>query len=200
MLNKNLLVLLCAALLTGLVVERRWNLLLTPWLAAGVAIALVIASPNLLWQADHGWPQLDMARVLSERLAAENRATLLPLQLLFVGPVYVVVLWRGARWLAGDPRAAPVPAAALGVAGRAAGRLRHRRPPVLRAAADDVVVLAGVVAADRREPPHPVRAPGHRERRVQRRVRSTRLALVRHQGDRRAERGRRRDGGLARAR
>jgi 4-amino-4-deoxy-L-arabinose transferase-like glycosyltransferase len=99
MLNKNLLVLLPASLAVGLVPERRWSLLGTRWLAVGAALAALIAAPNLVWQAHHGWPQVDMARAISARLATENRATLLPLQVLFVGPAFVALLWRGARWL-----------------------------------------------------------------------------------------------------
>jgi 4-amino-4-deoxy-L-arabinose transferase-like glycosyltransferase len=149
MLNKNLLVLLGAALLAGLVAERRWDLLLTPWLAGGVALAVALAAPNLLWQADHGWPQADMARVLSERLAGENRATLLPLQLLFVGPAYVLVLWRGARWLASDARARPFrPLLWAWPAGLAAAFATGGRPYYVLPLTT-VVVLAGVVASDR---------------------------------------------------
>jgi 4-amino-4-deoxy-L-arabinose transferase-like glycosyltransferase len=99
MFNKNLVPLLCIALLVGLVVERRWSLLRTWWLAAGIAVALLVASPNLVWQAANGWPQLDMARVLSDRLGVENRVTLVPLQLLFIGPGLTLFLYRGARWL-----------------------------------------------------------------------------------------------------
>ena len=149
MLNKNLLVLLGAALLTGLVVERRWDLLLTPWLAAGVALALGLAAPNLLWQADHGWPQADMARVLSERLAGENRATLLPLQVLFVGPAYVLVLWRGARWFAADVTARSFrPLLWAWPAGLVAAFATGGRPYYVLPLTT-VVVLAGVVASDR---------------------------------------------------
>lgn len=149
MLNKNLLILLAAALLTGLVIERRWDLLLTPWLAAGVAVALIIAAPNLLWQADHGWPQADMARALSKRLAGENRATLLPLQLLFVGPAYVVVLWRGARLLASDARARPFrPLLWSWPAGLVAAFATGGRPYYVLPLTT-VLVLAGVVASER---------------------------------------------------
>jgi hypothetical protein len=105
MLNKNLVVLLVAAALAGFVADRRWAALHPGWLAAGGAIALLLASPNLLWQADHGWPQFEMAEVLEDRIGNENRATLLPLQLLFAGPLLVGVLVRGARWLARDGRA-----------------------------------------------------------------------------------------------
>lgn len=102
MLNKNLLFLLVASLVVGLAIERRWPLVRSPWLAAGVGIALVIAAPNLLWQATHGWPQVEMARVLSRRLAAEDRLTLLPLQVLLVGPAFVFVVVEGVRWLLRD--------------------------------------------------------------------------------------------------
>jgi 4-amino-4-deoxy-L-arabinose transferase-like glycosyltransferase len=105
MLNKNLIVLLVASVVVGLAVERRWRLLVTPWAVVGGAVALVLAAPNLLWQAANGWPQLEMADVLAERLAVENRLTLLPLQILFFGPVVVVLLRRGATWLARSPDA-----------------------------------------------------------------------------------------------
>jgi 4-amino-4-deoxy-L-arabinose transferase-like glycosyltransferase len=107
MLNKNLMVLLGTALVCGLVAERRWDLLWSVWTVAGAALALLIASPNLAWQAANGWPQVEMARVLSERIGTENRVTLLPMQVLFLGPPLVVLLWRGARWLLREPDAVP---------------------------------------------------------------------------------------------
>lgn len=99
MLNKNLVVLLLLAVAFGLVAERRWDVLLTPWTIGSGILALAIAAPNLLWQAGNGWPQADMAEALSQRLAGENRATLLPLQVIFLGPVLAPLLWWGARWL-----------------------------------------------------------------------------------------------------
>jgi 4-amino-4-deoxy-L-arabinose transferase-like glycosyltransferase len=107
LLNKHLVVLLAVALAAGLVVERRWSLLRSWWLLAGVALAALIASPHLAWQAAHGWPQLEMARALQERIGGENRVLLLPLQVLFLGPLYVAVLVRGARWLAAEPVGRP---------------------------------------------------------------------------------------------
>jgi 4-amino-4-deoxy-L-arabinose transferase-like glycosyltransferase len=99
MLNKNLLVMLVVALAIGLVVERRWALLLSPWLVAGAALAFLIASPNLWWEAHHGWPQIEMARALSRRIGADNRTQLIPQQLLFAGPALLPVLWWGIQWL-----------------------------------------------------------------------------------------------------
>lgn len=150
MLNKDLVVLLAGSLAVGLVVERRWRLLWTPWLAAGVAVAAVIALPNLLWQADHGWPQQDMARALSERIGDENRVTLLPLQLLFAGPLLVPVLWAGARWLGGDATARRFRAllwawpAAIVAALVTGGRPYYVLPLTT------LVLLAGIVARERR--------------------------------------------------
>jgi 4-amino-4-deoxy-L-arabinose transferase-like glycosyltransferase len=102
MLNKNLVLVLLAALVAALVVERRRDLLVTRWAVAGGAVALAIAAPHLIWQATNGWPQFEMARALSERLGGENRTMLLPQQILLVG-VLALWLWpAGVRWLAHD--------------------------------------------------------------------------------------------------
>ena len=148
MLNKNLLLLLGTALLCGLLAERRWDLLRSAWLAAGIGLAAGIAAPNLLWQADHGWPQIEMARVLSERLATESRVTLLPLQVLFA-PGLVVLLWRGARSLRRADAARTFRPllwawpAGLVVVFITAGRPYYMLPLTM------MVALAGVVATER---------------------------------------------------
>jgi len=150
MLNKNLLVLLGTALVCGLLIERRWDLLRSRWLVVGAAIALAIAAPNLIWESHHGWPQFEMARVLSKRLGGENRATLLPLQLVLVGPALIFVLWHGARWLAREPSARRFRAllwawpAGLLVTFATGGRPYYIAPLTI------VVMLAGVVAIEQR--------------------------------------------------
>jgi hypothetical protein len=114
----------------------------------GAVIALAIAAPNLLWEAQHGWPQFEMARVLSKRLAGEDRSMLLPLQLLLIGPALVFLLWRGARWLARDPSAQRFRAllwawpAALIVTFATGGRPYYPIPLTI------TVMLAGVVATE----------------------------------------------------
>ena len=153
MLNKNLVVLLVLALAVGLVAERRWDVLVSPWTVAGAGLALAIAAPNLLWQADHGWPQADMAEVLSERLAGENRLTLVPLQILFLGPALVPLLWWGTRWLARSDAGRPYRAvlwawpAVLVLTFGSGGRPYYALPLTL------AVGLAGVMGfAERRDP------------------------------------------------
>ncbi|MDQ2817920.1 MAG: glycosyltransferase family 39 protein [Candidatus Eremiobacteraeota bacterium] len=49
------------ALLIGLALTRQ-RILATRWIAAGGALAGVIALPNLLWQALHGFPMLELLR------------------------------------------------------------------------------------------------------------------------------------------
>lgn len=150
LLNKHLIVLLVVSLLTGILIERRWALLANRWLVAGGAIAVVIAAPNLVWQAANGWPQMEMAAALSERLAAENRVTLLPLQVLFVGPLLVPLLWWGGRWLHRDPGGAafrPLLWAwptALALTFASGGRPYYAFPLTL------AVALAGVASLTRR--------------------------------------------------
>lgn len=146
LLNKSLVVLLVGALLVGLVLDRRWELLRSPWIIVGGALAALLASPNLLWQASNGWPQRDMAEALSERLATENRLLLLPMQLVFFGPFLLALLWLGARWLAGGAAGRPYRALLLAwpvgvvVVFATGGRPYYVLPLTL------VVGLAGVAA------------------------------------------------------
>ena len=94
--NKQLPLLLVAALAIGLAVDRKLGLSLrSPWLWGGAVIALAIWLPYLVWQGTHGWPQLELAEDIRRDEGTKSRATLLPLQLLLVGPLLVPVLAVG---------------------------------------------------------------------------------------------------------
>lgn len=96
--NKHLPLLLVVALALGLLLDRRLlRVVRSPWLWAGASVALAVWLPNLLWQATHGWPQLELAGDIREDEAGESRATLLPLQLVLVGPLLVPV-WAAGLW------------------------------------------------------------------------------------------------------
>ena len=95
--NKHLVLLLLGALAVGCLLDRRWGLARSPWLWAGAALALAIWLPNLLWQARHGWPQLELASKIGDEDPVGNRAQLLPLQVLLVGPL-LAPLWLGGLW------------------------------------------------------------------------------------------------------
>lgn len=149
--NKDLVVLLGLSVLVGLVAERRWDLLRSRWLLAGVVLAGTIALPQIAWQAANGWPQLAMARALAHRLAVEDRVTL-PAQLVLIGLLLVGVLWRGTRWLQRDPSARRFRAllwawpAGIVATFATAGRPYYALPLMT------VVLIAGIVATEQRGP------------------------------------------------
>jgi 4-amino-4-deoxy-L-arabinose transferase-like glycosyltransferase len=94
--NKQLPLLLVLALALGLAFDRRLiEALRSRWLWLGVVVTCVIWFPNLIWQATHGWPQLDLAEDIRKDEGGESRATLLPFQLLVIGPLLTPV------WIAG---------------------------------------------------------------------------------------------------
>ncbi len=62
LLNKYSIVFFAAALLAGLLLTRQRKLLFTPWILVGGAIALLIFSPNLIWNIQHHWPFLELMR------------------------------------------------------------------------------------------------------------------------------------------
>ncbi|MGH2908421.1 MAG: glycosyltransferase family 39 protein, partial [Solirubrobacteraceae bacterium] len=74
------------------------------WFAGGVAAAIAIAAPYVIWQQLHGWPQLTVARNIAGS-AEGGRTGFVPFQLVMVSPVLVPV------WIAG--LAAPFRRAAL---------------------------------------------------------------------------------------
>lgn len=103
LLNKQLVVFLLAAVAAGLLVVGPRHVLRSPWLWAGAAVALALWAPHLAWQANEGWPALEVASSVGagNSVSAEPPALFLPFQLVLVSPVLVpvwvaglVVLWR----------------------------------------------------------------------------------------------------------
>jgi hypothetical protein len=64
------------------------------WTAAGAAAAIALAAPYLVWQQQHGWPQVTVAGNIGGS-AEGGRIGFVPFQLLLVSPVLVPV------WIAG---------------------------------------------------------------------------------------------------
>ena len=50
------------ALVIGLLLTPQRRILATPWFLAGTALALLVALPNFLWQALHGFPMWELLR------------------------------------------------------------------------------------------------------------------------------------------
>lgn len=99
--NKDTVLVLLAGITIALFVTRR-DVLRTPapWLAGGLAI--LIALPNVIWNALHGWPQIKMAAVESAAQGGPLGSLVhLPLAAILYGGVGMILLWvSGARWLA----------------------------------------------------------------------------------------------------
>jgi 4-amino-4-deoxy-L-arabinose transferase-like glycosyltransferase len=64
------------------------------WAAAGTVLAVALAAPYLIWQAQHGWPQATVAANIAGAQEG-GRVGFIPFQLIFVSPVLVPV------WVAG---------------------------------------------------------------------------------------------------
>jgi 4-amino-4-deoxy-L-arabinose transferase-like glycosyltransferase len=112
--NKHLIVLLLLAIGLGLLLVGPRRVLRSPWLWAGVAIALAVGAPNLVYQATHDWPQLKMAGALARNKGDEARLTFVPLQLLMLGPPVAAIWIAGLVKLLRDPALRPI--RAIGVA------------------------------------------------------------------------------------
>lgn len=105
--NKTTMLFLGAVLALGVVADRRWEIVRSRWAWAAIGIAALIWLPNLAWQVANDLPQLAMAREIASRDGAENRAMLLPTQVLLSGlflyPVVLAGVWRLLR----NPEARP---------------------------------------------------------------------------------------------
>lgn len=111
--NKHLVVLTLIAIGIGLVAVGPRRVLWSKWLLAGVAIAVVVGAPNIVYQVSHDWPQLEMARAIERNKGDESRLLFLPLQLALVGVFLAPVWFAGLIHLLRDPSLRPVRALAV---------------------------------------------------------------------------------------
>jgi hypothetical protein len=88
---------LLAALAGGFLLTDARRLLASRYLLLGGLIAAALAAPDVIWQAAHGWPGLDVFRVL-QGAAGHNRAVFWPAQLFYAGVVLLPVWVTGAVW------------------------------------------------------------------------------------------------------
>ncbi|WP_217698518.1 ArnT family glycosyltransferase [Streptacidiphilus griseoplanus] len=104
LLNKDLPLLLGAGLVIGVAWAGPRTLLTDRRVLIGAALALLIAAPNLVWQAEHGFPQLRMASAISGGGSSYGgRLTGLLLQLVIVSPFALPVWVAGLRALERRP-------------------------------------------------------------------------------------------------
>ncbi|MGH2718407.1 MAG: glycosyltransferase family 39 protein, partial [Actinomycetota bacterium] len=106
LLNNETVLLLVGGVTLGLILNGQIRLARSPWLWAGALLALVIWSPNLIWEARHSWPSIAMSRALRQEhsgvgdsIAFVFNQILLPgWWLLFIWVPGLWALWRQPRF------------------------------------------------------------------------------------------------------
>lgn len=106
--TKYLFLILPVSLLVALIITGSWRLLTRRVLWAALLIALLVASPNIIYQVTHGLPQWQMIRALSGSDGPVNRVILLPGQLLILGLAPAAVCLVGLIGLFRNPDWRPI--------------------------------------------------------------------------------------------
>ena len=105
LLNKDLVAFLVAAVVAGIAVAGPRRVFASPWLWIGGTLAVILWAPYLLWQARHGWPQLEVSRAIAAGSSGTSapRVLFVPEQLGLVSPYLAPVWITGLVRLFRDP-------------------------------------------------------------------------------------------------
>ncbi|MGD0892147.1 MAG: glycosyltransferase family 39 protein [Terracidiphilus sp.] len=95
--NKYGIVFFLVALLAGLLLSPQRRILWSPWCAAGVAVLLLIALPNLLWQWAHGFPTY----VFLSSVAHSDKNIKLPPITFFIEQMKILLISTSPLWIGG---------------------------------------------------------------------------------------------------
>ena len=97
--NKHSMLVFGCALVVGLLLSGQAHLFRSKWIWIGAAIALVIFLPNLLWEASHGRPQIQVVRNAQQFKNTQiSPAQFLFEQVLFLQPLALPVWLAGLIW------------------------------------------------------------------------------------------------------
>lgn len=97
--NRWLIVTVVGGLVLGLLMLGPRRAFRTPWPYLGGVGAVLVGLPNLLYQARHGWPQLEMGAALGAHNAASVRGGFVLMLVVMLGPPLVAVWATGIGWL-----------------------------------------------------------------------------------------------------
>ncbi len=149
-LAKHSSVLWSAALALGILIAPTRRVFASPWPWAGVAIAALLALPNVLWQVQNDFASLKLMRtVRGEFLAEQGRGLFLAGQLLYFHPFAIPVWVAGLRFGMSERGRAARPFAVLFVAPGLSLLVAGGKPYYL-ASAYPPMLAAGGVALERR--------------------------------------------------
>src|SRR5207244_2344462 len=88
LLDSDLMAFLMGALVVGVAIAGPRRIFRPPWLWLGGVIAGLMWTPYLIWQARHGWPQLEVSSAIAAGRSgtSEPRWLFLPFQIGLVSP------------------------------------------------------------------------------------------------------------------
>jgi hypothetical protein len=96
LLNKHTMFLWGLGMGAGMLTAPLRAQLKAPWPWLGAAVALLIVSPNLAWQAEHDWPTVEFVRMMGETVLAD-----IPRHLFLAGQILYFGILAVPIWLAG---------------------------------------------------------------------------------------------------
>jgi hypothetical protein len=103
LLDNDLVAFFIAGLFVSVLIVGPRRIFASPWLYLGALIMFAMWTPYLIWQGQHGWPQLAIARSIANGGSGTSapRALFLPFQILlpgiFVAPVWITGLVQLVR-------------------------------------------------------------------------------------------------------
>jgi hypothetical protein len=97
--NKHTMLVFGFALVAGLLISGHARLLASKWLWLGGALASVIFAPNLIWEARHGWPQIEVVRNGEQfKILHISARQFIFEQVLFLQPLALPIWLAGLGW------------------------------------------------------------------------------------------------------
>jgi Dolichyl-phosphate-mannose-protein mannosyltransferase len=106
--NKHTMLVFGFALVAGLAISGHARVLASKWLWIAGVLAFVLFLPNLMWEAHHGWPQIEVVRNgQAFKIAHISIGQFIFEQVLFMQPIALPVWLAGLGWyffgVAGKP-------------------------------------------------------------------------------------------------
>lgn len=97
--NKHTMLVFGFALAAGLLLAGEWRLFRSKWMWMGACVAMVLFLPNVIWEAHHGWPQIEVVR--NAQLYKNIPVTplgFLAEQIVFLNPIVFPLWFGGLVW------------------------------------------------------------------------------------------------------
>jgi hypothetical protein len=102
--NKHTMLVFGFAVIAGILISGHGRLFYSKWIWIGGAIAFALFLPNLVWEASHGWPQIEVVRAGQEfKNYPVGPLRFFLEQILFLQPIELPVWLAGLAWCFAAP-------------------------------------------------------------------------------------------------